>query len=57
MSDKSDTSASTSKAALTDAAIGSTAIAAALLYGSRRKEREDKHDGGPTHPEHALETD
>ncbi len=32
----------TGKAALAGAAIGSAAIAAALLYASRRKERADK---------------
>lgn len=32
----------TGKAALAGAAIGSAALAAALLYASRRKERADK---------------
>ena len=34
----------TSKAALTGAAIGSAALAAALLYASRRKDRAEKED-------------
>ena len=42
MSEKNDKSGWTSKAALTGAAVGSAAIAAALLYASRRKERADK---------------
>jgi len=40
--DKSDKSGWTGKAALAGAAIGSAALAAALLYASRRKERADK---------------
>jgi Na+/H+-translocating membrane pyrophosphatase len=57
MSDKSDKgnkSSWTGKAALAGAAIGSAALAAALLYASRRKERADKL---PPHPEDAPETD
>jgi hypothetical protein len=58
MPDKSD-KPWTSKSALASAAIGSAAIAAALLFGSRRKERASK--GGtvylPPHPEDAPETD
>jgi hypothetical protein len=41
------------KAALVGAAIGSAALAAALLYVTRRKEKSDK----PLHPEQAPETD
>jgi hypothetical protein len=37
--DKSDLPSWTGKAALAGAAIGSAALAAALLYASRRKER------------------
>jgi Na+/H+-translocating membrane pyrophosphatase len=37
----------TGKAALAGAAIGSAAIAAALLYASRRKERADKERNTP----------
>lgn len=44
----------TGKAALAGAAIGSAALAAALLYASRRKEGADKR---PPHPEDAPETD
>jgi hypothetical protein len=44
----------TGKAALAGAAIGSAAIAAALLYASRRKERAEKDQ--PT-PKDAPETD
>lgn len=39
MSDKTDKTDWTGKAALAGAAIGSAALAAALLYASRRKER------------------
>jgi Na+/H+-translocating membrane pyrophosphatase len=42
MTDKPEKPIWTSKAALTGAAIGSAALAAALLYASRRKERADK---------------
>ena len=44
------------KAALAGAAIGSAALAAALLYASRRKERAEKAAKTP-HPEDAPETD
>ena len=48
-----------SKGALAGAAIGSAAIAAALLFASRHRERSGK--GGtvylPPHPESAPETD
>lgn len=43
----------TGKAAIAGAAIGSAALAAALLYTSRRKAK----DHGPKHPEDAPETD
>lgn len=46
----------TSKAALAGAAIGSAALAAALLFASRRKERAEKRPATP-HPEEAPETD
>ena len=48
----------TGKAAVAGAAIGSAAIAAALLFASRRKEREkNKTVHIPPHPEEAPETD
>ena len=40
-SEKSEKASWTGKAALAGAAIGSAALAAALLYASRRKERSD----------------
>jgi Na+/H+-translocating membrane pyrophosphatase len=46
----------TGKAALAGAAIGSAALAAALLYASRRKDSE-KPTSAPVHPEDAPETD
>lgn len=46
-SDKSEKSGWTGKAALAGAAIGSAALAAALLYASRRKERTDKPASKP----------
>jgi Na+/H+-translocating membrane pyrophosphatase len=45
--DKSDLPGWTGKAALAGAAIGSAALAAALLYASRRKERGDKAKAPP----------
>jgi LPXTG-motif cell wall-anchored protein len=57
MSDKSDKSNWTGKAAMAGAAIGSAALAAALLYASRRKERAEKKGKGPVRPEDAPETD
>jgi Na+/H+-translocating membrane pyrophosphatase len=62
MSDKSDKSEKgdraswSGKAALAGAAIGSAALAAALLYASRRKERADKAVRS-SEPEDAPETD
>ena len=48
-----------SKTALAGAAIGSAAIAAALLFVSRRKDRQGKSETVylPPHPEDAPETD
>ena len=55
MTDKNDKSDWAGKAALAGAAIGSAALAAALLYASRRKERaEAKRKPAP---EDAPETD
>jgi len=45
------------KAALAGAAIGSAALAAALLYASRRKEAAAKPTAPAPHPEDAPETD
>ncbi len=56
MSDKSK-SDWTSKAALAGAAIGSAALAAAVLYASRRKERADKKLTALPPPEVVPETD
>ena len=56
MSDKTSKSDWTSKAALAGAAIGSAALAAALLYASRRKERAEKAKALPA-PKDAPETD
>ena len=47
----------TGKAALAGAAIGSAALAAALLYASRRKDQAKKPTAPPAHPEDAPETD
>lgn len=46
----------TGKAALAGAAIGSAALAAALLYASRRKERVDK-DASKEPPAEPAESD
>jgi hypothetical protein len=54
--DKSEKSNWTGKAALAGAAIGSAALAAALLYNSRRKERAEKAAKAPK-PDQAPETD
>ncbi|MEN9682438.1 MAG: hypothetical protein RLZZ427_189 [Pseudomonadota bacterium] len=51
--DKTEKSNWTGKAALAGAAIGSAALAAALLYASRRKEQAKK----AVSPENAPETD
>ncbi len=59
MTDKSDKGWA-GKAALAGAAIGSAAIAAALLYASRRRERNEAKGETiyvPPHPEDAPETD
>jgi len=45
------------KAAIAGAAIGSAAIAAALLFASRRKEKSATAKQLPPHPEDAPETD
>jgi Na+/H+-translocating membrane pyrophosphatase len=42
MTEKTDKMSWTDKAALAGAAVGSAALAAALLYASRRKERTQK---------------
>lgn len=57
MSEKSTKSDWTSKAALAGAAIGSAALAAALLYASRRKEQADKTPKALPAPDTAPETD
>ncbi len=56
MTNKPEKSNWAGKAALAGAAIGSAALAAALLYTSRRKEA-DKPTAAPIHPEEAPETD
>ncbi len=56
MTKKTDKPGWTGKAAMTGAAIGSAALAAALLYASRRKERADAAKK-QSHPEDAPETD
>jgi len=55
--DKSEKAGWTGKAALAGAAIGSAALAAALLYASRRREQAKKPTAPPAHPEDAPETD
>lgn len=47
MTDKTDKTNWTGKAALAGAAIGSAALAAALLYASRRKDRAAKTPAPP----------
>ena len=54
--EKGEKSSWTGKAALAGAAIGSAALAAALLYASQRKERAEKAKRKPS-PEDAPETD
>lgn len=49
MTDKTHKTNWTGKAALAGAAIGSAALAAALLYASRRKERARKAQPAPAH--------
>ena len=44
-------------AAIAGAAIGSAALAAALLYVSRRKDSAVSPTAAPPHPEQAPETD
>jgi Na+/H+-translocating membrane pyrophosphatase len=55
MTDKNEKSSWTGKAALAGAAIGSAALAAAVLYASRRKERALK--ALPKPPVETPETD
>ena len=57
MTDKPEKTSWTGKAALAGAAIGSAALAAALLYASRRKERIERARAAAAHPEDAPETD
>ena len=45
--EKGDKHSWTGKAALAGAAIGSAALAAALLYSSRRKDKQAKPDSAP----------
>ncbi len=47
----------TGPAAIAGAAIGSAALAAALLYASRRKDKTTKPTAPPLHPENTPETD
>ncbi|MCW1381559.1 LPXTG cell wall anchor domain-containing protein [Novosphingobium sp. KCTC 2891] len=47
----------TGKAAMAGAAIGSAALAAALLYASRRKERAEKGEVPKAPPVDTPETD
>jgi Na+/H+-translocating membrane pyrophosphatase len=56
MTDKTEKSGWAGKAAIAGAAIGSAALAAALIYATRRKEG-DKPTAQPAHPEDAPETD
>ena len=53
-SEKDDKSNWTGKAAIAGAAIGSAALAAALLYASRRKDKKAKPGASP---DNAPETD
>ena len=55
MTDDKDTSLAGRAALAAGAAIGSAAIAAALLFVKRRKSRAEKN--APTRPERAPETD
>ncbi len=55
--EKGEKSNWTGAAALAGAAIGSAALAAALLYASRRKEQAKKPTAIPHRPEDAPETD
>lgn len=60
MTDKSDKTHWTGKGALAGAAIGSAALAAALLFASRRKEKAEKTEKAPNPPtvaDQAPETD
>ena len=44
-------------AAVAGAAIGSAALAAAMLYVNRRKDKPSAPTDAPAHPENAPETD
>lgn len=55
MADEKDTSLASRAALAAGAAIGSAAIAAALLFVKRRKSSVEEN--APTHPEQANETD
>lgn len=57
MTDKTEKSGWTGKAALAGAAIGSAALAAAVLYASRRKEQAEKAKKALPPPADAPETD
>lgn len=56
MTDKTEKSDWKSKAAIAGAAIGSAALAAALLYVTRRKDSAEP-TADPARPEDAPETD
>ncbi|MBV1918451.1 MAG: hypothetical protein KUG65_10400 [Sphingomonadaceae bacterium] len=56
MSDKSDSNWKTKAAVATGAAVGSAAIAAALLWVKKRSDKANEQDQ-PAHPEDAPETD
>jgi Na+/H+-translocating membrane pyrophosphatase len=56
--DKPEKSGISGKTALAGAAIGSAALAAALLYASHRRDKAmKKPTSPPPHPEQAPETD
>ncbi|MCJ1962088.1 hypothetical protein [Novosphingobium mangrovi (ex Hu et al. 2023)] len=55
MADEPDTSLAGRAAIAAGAAIGSAAVAAALLFVKRRKSRAETN--APAHPEQAPETD
>ncbi len=56
--EKSEKAGISGKAALAGAAIGSAALAAALLYASHRRDKAKKQPTSPPpHPEQAPETD
>ena len=57
MSKKTDKSWVGTAAVAGAAAIGSAALAAALIYANRRKDKPASPTAPPLHPEHAPETD